>query len=155
MVTGANSGPGLRTAEALAAKGVHVPMACRNELEAAAALEQVSAGATGPKPEVLPLDLADLASIHRAADHLDPRHNAIDLLVNNAGVMALPKNIRTAQGFDVQFGTNHLGHYARTGLLLPGLVATVHAPRDHSTEGRGPVPHARIRLLFTACPDCA
>ncbi|MCU1647022.1 MAG: Protochlorophyllide reductase [Nocardia sp.] len=122
VVTGANSGLGLRTAEALAAKGAHVLMACRNELKAAAALESVAAAATGPKPEVLPLDLADLTSIRRAADHLDVRGNAIDVLVNNAGVMALPRNVRTVEGFDAQFGTNHLGHYAFTGLLLPALL---------------------------------
>lgn len=128
VVTGANSGLGLRTAEALAAKGAHVLMACRNELKAAAALETVSAAATGPKPEVLPLDLADLTSVRRAADHLDVRANPIDLLVNNAGVMALPRNVRTAEGFDAQFGTNHLGHYAFTGLLLPALLRAP-APR--------------------------
>ncbi|MEV6768506.1 oxidoreductase [Nocardia sp. NPDC051030] len=122
VVTGANSGLGLRTAEALAAKGAQVLMACRNELKAAAALESVSAAATGPKPEVLPLDLADLTSVRRAADHLDVRGGAIDILVNNAGVMALPGHIRTADGFDAQFGTNHLGHYAFTGLLLPALL---------------------------------
>ncbi|MEC3914624.1 oxidoreductase [Nocardia sp. CDC160] len=122
IVTGANSGLGLRTAEALAAKGAHVLLACRNELKAAAALEQVSTAATGPKPEVLPLDLADLTSIRRAADHLDVRGTPIDILVNNAGVMALPRHQRTADGFDAQFGTNHLGHYALTGLLLPVLL---------------------------------
>ncbi|MFF2551511.1 oxidoreductase [Nocardia sp. NPDC058058] len=128
VVTGANSGLGLRTAEALAAKGAQVIMACRNELKAATALESVAAAATGPKPEVLPLDLADLTSIRRAADHLDVRENAIDILVNNAGVMALPRNVRTAEGFDAQFGTNHLGHYALTGLLLPALLRAP-APR--------------------------
>ncbi|MEC3954049.1 oxidoreductase [Nocardia sp. CDC153] len=122
IVTGANSGLGLRTAEALAAKGAHVLLACRNELKAAAALEQVSNAATGPKPEVLPLDLADLSSIRRAADHLEVRGTPIDILVNNAGVMALPRHQRTADGFDAQFGTNHLGHYALTGLLLPVLL---------------------------------
>ncbi|WP_405492313.1 oxidoreductase [Nocardia sp. NBC_00511] len=122
VVTGANSGLGLRTAEALAAKGAHVVMACRNELKAATALEQVSAAATGPKPEVLPLDLADLTSVRRAADHLDVRGAPVDLLINNAGVMALPRHLRTADGFDAQFGTNHLGHYALTGRLLPALL---------------------------------
>ncbi|MEU1209833.1 oxidoreductase [Nocardia sp. NPDC005825] len=122
VITGANSGLGLRTAEALAAKGAHVLLACRNEIKAAAALEQVGAAATGPKPEVLPLDLADLASIRRAADHLDVRGTPIDILVNNAGVMALPRDQRTADGFDAQFGTNHLGHYALTGSLLPLLL---------------------------------
>ncbi|WP_084478973.1 oxidoreductase [Nocardia jejuensis] len=128
VVTGANSGLGLRTAEALAARGAQVLMACRNEVKAAAALEQVTEAATGPKPEVVPLDLADLTSVRRAADHLDVRESPIDILVNNAGVMALPKHIRTSQGFDAQFGTNHLGHYAFTGLLLPALLRAP-APR--------------------------
>ncbi|AYF78273.1 SDR family NAD(P)-dependent oxidoreductase [Nocardia yunnanensis] len=121
LVTGANSGLGLRTAEALAAKGARVLLACRNEIKVAAALEAVGAAATGPKPEVLPLDLADLTSVRRAADHVDVSVGAVDLLVNNAGVMAVPRS-RTADGFDAQFGTNHLGHFALTGAILPALL---------------------------------
>ncbi|MBL1078938.1 SDR family NAD(P)-dependent oxidoreductase [Nocardia sp. 2] len=121
VITGANSGLGLRTAEALAAKGARVLLACRNELKAATAVEAVAAAATGPKPEVLPLDLADLASVRRAADHIDVSVGAVDLLVNNAGVMAVPRS-RTADGFDAQFGTNHLGHFAFTGAILPALL---------------------------------
>ncbi|MFI6866865.1 oxidoreductase [Nocardia sp. NPDC050406] len=122
VVTGANSGLGLRTAEALAAKGAHVLLACRNEIKAAAALETVAAAATGPKPEVLPLDLADLTAIRRAGDHVDVSVGQVDVLVNNAGVMALPRHSRTADGFDAQFGTNHLGHFAFTAAVLPALL---------------------------------
>lgn len=121
VVTGANSGLGLRTAEALAGKGARVVLACRNQLKATAALESVAAAATGPKPELLSLDLADLASIRQAAEQLDATVDRLDLLVNNAGVMAVPRS-RTADGFDAQFGTNHLGHFAFTGSVLPALL---------------------------------
>lgn len=127
VITGANSGLGLRTAEALAAAGARVVLACRNEIKAAAAVEAVAAVATGPKPEVLPLDLADLTSVRRAADHVDVSVGVVDLLVNNAGVMAVPRS-RTADGFDAQFGTNHLGHFALTGAILPALLRAP-APR--------------------------
>ncbi|WP_433196883.1 oxidoreductase [Nocardia sp. CA-107356] len=121
VVTGANSGLGLRTAEALAGRGAHVLLACRNQRKAAAALDAVTAVATGPKPEVLQLDLADLASVRRAAAYVNDTVGRIDLLINNAGVMAVPRS-RTADGFDAQFGTNHLGHFAFTGAILPALL---------------------------------
>ncbi|MFQ6397048.1 oxidoreductase [Nocardia sp. KC 131] len=121
VVTGANSGLGLRTAEALASKGARVLLACRNQQKAAAALEEVTAVATGPKPEVLPLDLADLSSVRQAAEQIDDTVERLDLLVNNAGVMATPR-ARTVDGFDTQFGTNHLGHFALTGAVLPALL---------------------------------
>ncbi len=121
VVTGANSGLGLRTAEALASKGAHVLLACRNPQKAATALDVVTEVATGPKPEVLQLDLADLASVRRAAEQIDDTIGRIDLLINNAGVMAVPRS-RTVDGFDTQFGTNHLGHFAFTGAILPALL---------------------------------
>jgi NAD(P)-dependent dehydrogenase (short-subunit alcohol dehydrogenase family) len=120
IVTGANSGLGLRTAEALAARGARVLMACRDQEKAAAAWESVASAATGPKPEILALDLADLASVRTAAAHVADTVDRVDVLVNNAGVMATPRTT-TVDGFDTQFGTNHLGHYALTGLLLPTL----------------------------------
>ncbi|WP_305781644.1 SDR family NAD(P)-dependent oxidoreductase [Nocardia crassostreae] len=106
----------------MAAKGARVLLACRNELKAATAVEAVAAAARGPEPEVLPLNLADLTSIERAADHVDVSIGAVDLLINNAGVMALPRGHRTTEGFDAQFGTNHLGHFALTGAILPALL---------------------------------
>ncbi|WP_433681576.1 oxidoreductase [Nocardia sp. CA-119907] len=121
VVTGANSGLGLRTAEALAARGAHVLLACRNQEKATAALDAVTAVAAGPKPEVLPLDLADLASVRQAAATVVDTIGRVDLLINNAGVMAVPRS-RTADGFDAQFGTNHLGHFAFTGAILPALL---------------------------------
>jgi len=122
VITGANSGLGLRSAEALAAKGARVLMACRNATKAAAALEAVKAEATGPAPEVRSLDLSSLASVRECAAGLAAELDHLDVLLNNAGIMAVPK-ATTADGFESQLGTNHLGHYALTGLLLGTLLA--------------------------------
>jgi protochlorophyllide reductase len=121
LVTGANSGLGLRTAEALAHKGAHVLMGCRDATRGEAARSDVTTSATGPAPEVVPLDLADLGSVREAAQSVAGAVERLDVLVNNAGVMAMPLR-RTADGFELQFATNHLGHYALTGLLLPALL---------------------------------
>ena len=122
VVTGANSGLGLRSAEALAAKGARVVMACRNPVKAAAALEAVKAKATGAAPVTTALDLASLASVRECAERLSAELGSIDVLMNNAGIMAVPKGT-TEDGFESQLGTNHLGHFALTGLLLPALLA--------------------------------
>jgi protochlorophyllide reductase len=111
LVTGANSGLGLRTAQVLAARGAHVIMGCRSVQRGQAARRAVAGSA-----EVLELDLADLSSVRAAADKVDQ----LDVLINNAGIMAVP-NGRTVDGFERQFGTNHLGHAALTWLLLPAL----------------------------------
>ena len=121
VITGANSGLGLRSAEALAAKGARVLMACRNATKAAAALEQVKAKATGAPPEVRTLDLSSLASVRACAEELNAELDHLDVLMNNAGIMAVPK-AKTVDGFESQMGTNHLGHFALTGLLLPTLL---------------------------------
>ncbi len=121
LVTGANSGLGLRTAEALAHKGAHVLMGCRDATRGEAARSDVTTSATGPAPELVPLDLADLGSVRDAAKSVADAVERLDVLVNNAGVMAMPLR-RTADGFELQFATNHLGHYALTGLLLPVLL---------------------------------
>jgi NAD(P)-dependent dehydrogenase (short-subunit alcohol dehydrogenase family) len=121
LVTGANSGLGLRTAEALAARGAHVLMGCRDATRGEAARSEVATSATGPAPEVVPLDLADLGSVRDAARSVADAVERLDVLVNNAGVMAMPLR-RTADGLELQFATNHLGHYALTGLLLPVLL---------------------------------
>jgi NAD(P)-dependent dehydrogenase (short-subunit alcohol dehydrogenase family) len=110
VITGANSGLGLATAEALARAGAHVVFAVRDLARGGAAAAKVS-GST----EVRRLDLADLDSVREFADGWD---RPLDLLINNAGVMMLPEQ-RTKQGFEMQFGTNHLGHFALTNLLLP------------------------------------
>lgn len=127
VITGANSGLGLRSAEALAAKGAEVVMACRNAAKAAAAIDSVKALASGPAPRVVSLDLASLASVRECAAGLAEDFDHIDVLMNNAGIMAVPKST-TVDGFESQIGTNHFGHYALTGLLLPTLLAAP-APR--------------------------
>jgi NAD(P)-dependent dehydrogenase (short-subunit alcohol dehydrogenase family) len=132
VVTGANSGLGLRSAEALAAKGARVLMGCRNETRAKAAVDVVKAVATAAEPEIVRLDLADLSSVRAGAQHIGELTGHVDVLMNNAGVMALPLG-RTADGFEMQFGTNHLGHFALTGLLLPRLLQA-EAPRVVTTS---------------------
>ena len=122
LVTGASSGLGLRSAEALAARGAAVLLGCRSAERGAAAIGRVAAVATGPAPAVVRLDLADLGSVKDAAAEVGERTSTLDVLMNNAGIMAMPLR-RTADGFELQFGTNHLGHYALTGHLLPLLLA--------------------------------
>ena len=134
LITGANSGLGLRSAEALARAGARVLLACRNAEKAAVALEAVERHATTAVPEVVSLDLSDLSSIEAAATAVATRTEHIDVLMNNAGVMAVPLQ-RTADDFEMQFGTNHLGHYALTGRLLPVLLAADH-PRVVTTSSQ-------------------
>ncbi|MDI2127012.1 oxidoreductase [Yinghuangia seranimata] len=123
VVTGANSGLGFVVARELARKGATVVLACRDAGRAADALERLTDAVPDAKPHVgtLPLDLADLASVRAFAAAYADAHDGLDLLVNNAGVMALPRR-ETADGFEMQIGTNHLGHFALTGLLAPLLL---------------------------------
>ncbi len=123
VVTGGNSGLGLETSRELARKGGHVVIACRNATQARTALENIRTSAPRASVESMSLDLADLASVRAFAAALRERHGRLDALCNNAGVMALPYR-RTADGFEMQLGTNHLGHFALTGLLLETLLAT-------------------------------
>jgi NAD(P)-dependent dehydrogenase (short-subunit alcohol dehydrogenase family) len=122
-VTGANSGLGYEASLQLAGKGAHVVLACRNPEKAGAALRSIRAAHPSASVEAMELDLASLASIRAFADALLAKHDSLHVLCNNAGVMALPQR-RTADGFEMQFGTNHLGHFALTGLLLDRLLAT-------------------------------
>jgi NAD(P)-dependent dehydrogenase (short-subunit alcohol dehydrogenase family) len=121
LVTGANSGLGLATARELARAGATVIMACRNLGKGEEAAGEIRAAASGAALEVAPLDLADLASVREFAARVAGSHDRLDLLVNNAGIMAAPRRL-TRDGFESQFGTNHLGHFALTGLLLPALL---------------------------------
>jgi NAD(P)-dependent dehydrogenase (short-subunit alcohol dehydrogenase family) len=123
LVTGANTGTGFATAMALARHGAHVILACRQLEKAMAAEQRIRAEVPGARVERITLDLGDLASVRKAALAVQDRHDRLDLLINNAGVM-IPPFGRTADGFELQFGTNHLGHFALTGLLLPLLMAT-------------------------------
>jgi len=123
LVTGANSGLGLEATKALAAKGAHVIMACRNVEKARGVREEIEKSVPGASLEVVELDLAALASIREVAAGVLSGHERIDLLFNNAGIMAVPRR-ETRDGFEWQFGVNHLGHFALTGLLLPRLLTT-------------------------------
>ena len=123
VVTGANSGLGFETALGLAAHGAEVVLACRDEERGADAAGRIHARLPGATVAVSRLDLADLASVRLFAAEFFGNHVGQDILVNNAGVMALNERRTTADGFEMQFGTNHLGHFALTGLLLPALVA--------------------------------
>src|SRR4051812_8743971 len=118
LVTGANSGLGFEMSRALLAKGARVIMAVRNEAKGRAALEALPAR---ERAELRIVDLADLDTVRRLATDLRRERVAIDVLVNNAGVMMPPRTL-SAQGHELQFAANHLGHFALTGLLLD-LVA--------------------------------
>jgi NAD(P)-dependent dehydrogenase (short-subunit alcohol dehydrogenase family) len=122
LVTGGNSGLGYQTVLQLARKGAWVQLAARDRGRGAAAVERLAAEAPGSQVELAELDLADLASVERFAAGFLAGGQGLDLLVNNAGVMAIPHRETTAQGYERQFGTNHLGHFALTGRLLPALV---------------------------------
>lgn len=122
LVTGANSGLGFETARALAQHGAHVVMACRNAAKAADAERRINALEPSGSVEVLLTDMADLDSIAGSVAQFAAAHDRLDLLVNNAGIMATPKG-QTAQGFEQQLGVNHLGHFALTAPLLPLLFA--------------------------------
>lgn len=121
VVTGANSGLGLETARALAGAGAHVVLAARNHEKAAAAEADIRSTHPSASLEIVRMDLASLASVREAAQVILGKHDRIDILVNNAGVMATPEQ-RTADGFEMQFGVNHLGHWTLTALLLPALL---------------------------------
>lgn len=129
VVTGANSGLGYHTALELARRGARTVLACRDVLRGEEALGQLRVTLPSASLELRPMDLASLDSVRRFAADVVAAHPRVDLLVNNAGVMAVPRQ-DTPDGFELQFGTNHLGHFALTGLLLPSLVAagTAHAP---------------------------
>ena len=122
VVTGANTGLGYETAAALAAKGAHVVLAVRNLEKGEEAARRIEQATPGAQIQLQELDLTSLDSIRTAADELRTAHESIDLLINNAGVMMTPKST-TKDGFELQFGTNHLGHFALTNLLLDRVQA--------------------------------
>jgi len=123
LVTGANTGIGFHEALELARKGAQVLLASRNPERGRTARTAILRELPAASVQLVHLDLADLDSIRRLADQLLDRDQGLDLLVNNAGVMAVPHRQTTAQGFELQLGTNHLGHFALTGRLLPALLA--------------------------------
>jgi NAD(P)-dependent dehydrogenase (short-subunit alcohol dehydrogenase family) len=121
VVTGANTGLGFETAQVLAARGASVVLAVRDIEKGKRAAARIVGTAPGANVMVQPLDLTSLESIRAAADELRAQHPRIDLLINNAGVMLTPRQT-TRDGFELQFGTNHLGHFALTGLLLEQML---------------------------------
>ncbi|MEP2735663.1 MAG: oxidoreductase [Erythrobacter sp.] len=118
FITGGASGLGQETARAMAAKGAHVILAARDQSKLDAAADQIREATGSDKVETLKVDLASLESVRAAGAEANQRFDKIDLLINNAGVMACPK-METADGFEMQFGTNHLGHFSLTNQLLP------------------------------------
>jgi len=122
IVTGANSGIGLEVARGLAGRGARVVLACRSKERADLAIESVRSDAVDDRMESMRLDLASLASVRSFSDSFASRFDRLDILVNNGGVMVVP-HARTVDGFEIHFGTNHLGHFALTGLLLGPLLA--------------------------------
>src|ERR1700688_1596029 len=122
VITGANTGLGYETAAALAAKGAHVVLAVRDLDKGKNAANLITQRDPGASVALQELDLTSLDSIRAAAERLRSDHDHIDLLINNAGVMFTPKST-TKDGFELQFGTNHLGHFAITGLLLDRVLA--------------------------------
>lgn len=141
LVTGANAGLGLQTALSLARAGARVLMTSRDPDRGEIARARVAATATGPAPELVVVDLADLASVRAAAHDVAGRTDHLDVLVANAGVMMTPLT-RTVDGFELQLGTNHLGHFALTGLLLPLLLAT--SPAGEPVAGLAPTPAGSV-----------
>lgn len=123
VITGANGGLGLASAKALAGKGAHVVMAVRNQEKAAAAHEELLAAHPSASLEIVELDLGSLASVESAAITIAGAHDRLDILMCNAGLMAIPQSV-TEDGFDTQFGVNVLGHWALIGHLLPIVITT-------------------------------
>jgi len=122
IVTGANSGLGFDTAAVLADKGAHVVLAVRNLDKGNQAADRIKTKSPNAVIAVQELDLTSLESVRKAADELRSTHPRIDLLINNAGVMYVPTRETTQDGFEMQFGTNHLGHFALTGQLLDNIL---------------------------------
>ncbi|MEV5970082.1 oxidoreductase [Streptomyces sp. NPDC051921] len=143
VVTGANSGLGLATTRELARHGGHVVLAVRDEGKGSAAAQRITAQVPGARLDVRRVDLADLDSVRDFAGALRAEHPRLDVLVNNAGVMAPPRTL-SAQGHELQFAANHLGHFALTGLLLDRLAAG----RDPRVVTVSSLQHRKGRIDF-------
>src|SRR5512143_608074 len=126
IVTGANSGIGYEMARALARKQATVILACRNQAKGETAIRQIAQEYPEAKAELSLLDLSELASVRHFAGEFTRRYDRLDILINNAGIMTPPFG-KTADGFESQFGTNHLGHFALTGLLYNPIIHTPQA----------------------------
>ena len=122
IVTGANSGTGFEAAKELAKKGAHVIMGCRNVKKGEDAKSKIQKEIPEARLEIIPLDLSDLSSVRAFAQTYRNSYKTLDILCNNAGIMIVPKRIETVDGFELQLGTNHFGHFALTGLLMDLII---------------------------------
>ena len=122
VITGANGGLGLQTARVFASKGARVVMAVHDQVKAARAVEEIRAETPEAGVELVELDLASQVSVKKAAEQILARHDEVDILVNNAGLMAMPER-QTVDGYEMQLGVNHLGHWTVTAGLMPALLA--------------------------------
>jgi NAD(P)-dependent dehydrogenase (short-subunit alcohol dehydrogenase family) len=149
LITGANSGIGYHAALKLARKGAHVMLASRDRQRGEAALARLDAEAPSAHTELVIFDLASLASVRSFAENELATHRPLHILINNAGVMAPPKRLQTADGFELQFGTNVLGHFALTARLMPALqlAATESAERPRIVTIAS-IAHKRGQLNF-------
>ena len=149
LITGANSGIGYHAALKLARKGAYVMLACRDRQRGEVALARLDADAPSAHTELVILDLASLASVHSFAEKELARQRPLDILINNAGVMAPPKRLETVDGFELQFGTNVLGHFALTALLMPALEqAAAESPDRPRVVTIASIAHKRGQLNF-------
>ena len=148
LITGANSGIGYYAALELARKGAHVLLACRDKAKGEAALARLRSEAPGARVELVLLDLASLASVRAVAEAEVARGGKLDLLINNAGVMAPKQRLETADGFEIRFGTNVLGHFALTALLMPALERAAGGAQRPRVVTIASIAHKRGRLDF-------
>lgn len=146
IITGANTGIGYQAALKLARRGAELVLACRDRRKGEAAMAKIRDDAPTSHVEVAVLDLASLDSVRRFADVELARERPLHVLINNAGVMALPKRTQTADGFEMQFGTNVLGHFALTGLLLPALERSSSADAPSHVVTVASIAHKRTQL---------
>jgi NAD(P)-dependent dehydrogenase (short-subunit alcohol dehydrogenase family) len=149
LITGANSGIGYHAALKLARKGAHVMLASRNRQRGEAALARLDADAPSAHTELVIFDLASLASVRSFAENELAKNRSIHVLINNAGVMAPPKRLQTTDGFELQFGTNVLGHFALTAMLMPALqLAAAESADRPRIVTIASIAHKRGRLNF-------
>jgi len=152
LITGANSGIGYHTALKLARKGAHILLACRSRERGEAALARLHTDSPGIQAELIVLDLASRKSIHNAAAAVLSQHQPLHLLINNAAVFAPPTRQETSDGFELQFGTNVLGHFALTAMLFPALQQAANESGDSADRPRivtiASIAHKRAQINF-------
>jgi NAD(P)-dependent dehydrogenase (short-subunit alcohol dehydrogenase family) len=149
IITGANSGIGYHAALKLARKGAHVVLACRSPQRGEEAVARLNADSPGARAELAILDLSSLAAVRKFAEDELAQRRPLQILINNAGVMAPPKRLQTTDGFELQFGTNVLGHFALTALLMPALEqAAAESPDRPRVVTIASIAHKRGSLNF-------